>query len=109
MIDGPICHQPRALAEVRRPASQYAIEPMTNVLPGLHVAGFQHLSDLLPDPGNTLLGRSRPQIPVAIFPVTIRPARIPQKVKPLLPCLPDAGLRFVQSESNPRHHLPRPI
>ncbi len=50
MIDGPVGHKPRALAEVHRPSSQYAIELITNFFPGLHVAGLQNLSDLLPDP-----------------------------------------------------------
>lgn len=50
MIDGPVCHQPGTLAEVRCPTSQYVIELVTNFVPWLRVAGFQHLSDLLPDP-----------------------------------------------------------
>jgi hypothetical protein len=41
MIDGPVGHNPRALAEVRRPSSHYAIELIANLFPGLHVAGLQ--------------------------------------------------------------------
>ena len=39
----------------------------------------------------------------------MRPERVSEEVKLL--CTPplDAGLRFVQRESNPGHHTPRPI
>ena len=39
----------------------------------------------------------------------MRPEAVSQKIKPLFPCLLDAGLRLVQRESNPGHHIPRPI
>ena len=39
----------------------------------------------------------------------MRPERVTQKIKTLSPCLLGAGLRFVQRESNPGHHTPRPI
>ncbi len=39
----------------------------------------------------------------------MRPEGVSQKIKPLFSCLLDAGLRFVQRESNPGHHTPRPI
>src|SRR6266567_5166944 len=39
----------------------------------------------------------------------MRPECVTQKIKPLSPCLLDAGLGFVQRESNPGHHTPRPI
>src|SRR6202140_2616295 len=39
----------------------------------------------------------------------MRPEAISEKVKPLCASLPGAGLRFVQRESNPGHHTPRPI
>src|SRR6202023_3780171 len=39
----------------------------------------------------------------------MRPKAVSQKVKPLCAGLLDAGLRFVQRESNPGHHTPRPI
>src|ERR1700687_6245557 len=39
----------------------------------------------------------------------MRPEGVSQKVKPLCACLLDAGLRFVQRESHPGHHTPRPI
>ncbi len=37
------------------------------------------------------------------------PERVPQKVETLLARLLDAGLRLIQSESQPRGHLSRPI
>src|SRR6202158_2271460 len=46
---------------------------------------------------------------MAILPKTMRPERVSEKVKPLCTPPPDAGLRFVQRESNPGHHTPRPI
>src|SRR6202158_1619929 len=46
---------------------------------------------------------------MAILPKTMRPERVSEKVKPLCTPPPDAGLRFVQRESNPGHHTSRPI
>jgi len=46
---------------------------------------------------------------MAILPKTMRPERVSEKVKPLCTTPLDAGLRFVQRESNPGHHTPRPI
>ena len=39
----------------------------------------------------------------------MRREAVSQKIKPLSPCLLDAGLRLVQRESDPGHHTPRPI
>src|SRR5437763_12236063 len=39
----------------------------------------------------------------------MRPKGVSEKVKPLCACLLDTGFRFVQCESNPCHHIPRPI
>src|ERR1700724_3188298 len=46
---------------------------------------------------------------MAILTKTMRPERVSEKVKPLCATPLDAGLRFVQRESNPGHHTPRPI
>ena len=46
---------------------------------------------------------------MTILPKTMRPEAVSQKIKPLSPCLLDAGLRFVQRESKPGHHTPHPI
>ena len=37
------------------------------------------------------------------------PKRVTQEMKALLACCFDAGLRFVQSKAEPRHHPARPI
>jgi hypothetical protein len=50
MIDGPICHQPRTLAEVRRPTPQNTVELVTNFFPWLRVAGFQLCVAKIPQP-----------------------------------------------------------
>src|SRR3954449_1348838 len=39
----------------------------------------------------------------------MRPERIPEKVKPLRASFPDLRLRFVQSQANPSHDIPRPF
>src|SRR5271167_615720 len=41
--------------------------------------------------------------------VAMWPERVTQKMKALLACCFDAGLRFVQSKAEPRHHAARPI
>src|SRR6185369_1199001 len=109
MIDRSIGHQPRPVTKVVRPPSQNTIQAIAHVGPRCHVLAYQQVSHFLPQPGNALLRRTRPQILVSILPKTMRPEGVSQKIKPLSPCLLDAGLRFVQRESNPGHHTPRPI
>jgi len=46
---------------------------------------------------------------MAIRFLAMRPERVTQKVKALLACCLDAGLRFVQSKSELRHDAARPI
>ncbi len=77
-------------------------------LPGTHITGLQQVSHFLLD-RHALPRRTRSQIPVTIFPVTMRPERISEKVEPFPARLLDAGLRFVQSQPNPCHHLSRPM
>src|SRR6185437_770284 len=43
------------------------------------------------------------------LPKMVWPEGVSQKVEPLGAGLPNARFRFVQSEANPRHDLPRPI
>jgi hypothetical protein len=50
-----------------------------------------------------------PQTHMPILPKTMRPEAISEKVKPLCAGLLNAGLHFVQRESNPGRHTPRPI
>jgi hypothetical protein len=43
MIDGPIRHQPRTLAEVRRPSAQNPIELIAHFLPKLDVTASEQM------------------------------------------------------------------
>src|SRR5450759_657960 len=109
LVDRSIRHQPRPVTEVVRPPPQYAIKAVAHLGPWFHVLAHQQASHFLPQLGNALLRRTRPEILMTILPKTMRPEAVSQKIKPLSPCLLDAGLRFVQRESNPGHHTPRPI
>src|SRR6516165_10685578 len=55
IVDRPVRRQPGAIAEIRAPASQQAIEPVTNVRPGARVAGDQDIADLGFEPQHTLV------------------------------------------------------
>src|SRR5258708_2831867 len=109
MVDRSIRHQPRPVTEVVRPPSPYAIKAGAQLRAWVHPLGHPQVSHFLPQLGNALLRRTRPKILMTILPKTMRSEAVSQKIKPLFPCLLDAGLRFVQRESNPGHHTPRPI
>src|SRR5204862_6558709 len=96
MFDRSIGHQSGPVAKVVRPPPQNAVEAIAYVRPRSDVLAHQQVSHFLPQPGNALLRRARPQIHMTILPKTMRPERISQKVEPLSACLLDAGLRFVQ-------------
>src|SRR5713101_1834676 len=109
MVDCAVGHQPRPVTEVVRPPPQHAIQAIAHLGPRCDILAHQQVSHFLPQPSNALLRRTRPEICVTILPKTMRPEAVSQKIKPLSPCLLDAGLRLVQRESNPGHHTPRPI
>src|ERR1035437_8291771 len=109
VIDRTISHQPRPVTEVVGPSPQNPVELISHVRPRFHVFSHQQISHFLPQLGDALLRRTRPEILMTILPKTMRPEAVSQKIKPLSPCLLDAGLRLVQRESNPSHHTPRPI
>jgi len=98
VIDRLIGHQPRAIAEVSRPALQNAIEPSMYLLPGPYVAGYQNVLHFPPESGQTLLRRTGPQMPEAILPEVMRSKRATKEVKVFTASLLDAGFRFVQSK-----------
>src|SRR6266849_1836589 len=88
MIDRSIGHQPRPVAKVVRPPPQNAIEAVAYLRPRCDVVPHQQVAHFLPQPGNALLRRTRPQIHMTILPKTMRPERISQKVeKSLRACL----------------------
>src|SRR5215469_16020964 len=72
----PIRRCPGSVGEVRRPASQHLIEPVSHLLPGPRIAGYQKFSHLLLDPCHRLLRRTRSQVPMAILLIAMRPERV---------------------------------
>jgi hypothetical protein len=109
IVDRPVSQQPGSVAEVRRPPSQSLIESIAYLFPVPDIARLQQIAHLLLNSLHTLLRRTCSQIPVTIFPLTLRAERISEKVKPLCPSFPDFRLRFVQSKANPSHDIPRPF
>src|SRR5438309_1441571 len=59
IVDGPIGHQPRAVAEVVRPAAQQTVQPVAYIRPRFLVAGDQQLIDLAFEPLDALPGGAR--------------------------------------------------
>src|SRR5215469_14316133 len=105
----PVRIGPGSIAEVRRPAPQYLIQPTSHLLPRSLVAGHQKFSHFPFDACHRLLRRTRPQIPTAILLVAMWPERVTQKIEDLLTRLLDAGLRLIQGDPHPCNHLTRPI
>ena len=57
---------------------------------------------------HALLRRARPEIPVAILAIAVRAERVAKEVEALAPSVANRGLRLVEGEPEPGHHLPRP-
>jgi hypothetical protein len=104
----PICRRPGTIAVVCRPASEHPIGPIPHFRPWPDIARYQQVSHFFLDARRALLRRTCTQIPMACLPIAMWPERLTQKVEALFACLLDAGLGLIQSESQPRHHLPRP-
>ena len=104
VVDRPIGDQSGPVAEVARPASQQPIQLVTDLPPGPDMIRSQHGTDLLLDPRHTLLRRTRPPIPRALFLEAMRPERVSQKIKPSRPGIDQLGLRLVPTlpRSRPR-------
>src|SRR5512133_3173274 len=64
VVDRAIRRQAGAVAEVRRPAPQQAVEAIAHLGPATHIAGYEHSADLRLEPQHALLRRTRTQIPV---------------------------------------------
>src|ERR1022692_790827 len=107
VIDRTVRLHARTAGEVVRPAHQNAVELIPDFRPRSRVLRAQQVSHFLPQPAHALLGRTRTLIPKPL-PRAMRPKCISEKVKPLLPGLPDAGLRLVQREPDALHHRSRP-
>src|SRR5437763_4566421 len=72
VIDRSIRHQTRSVTEVVRPPPQNSVEAIAHVRPRYHVARHQQVSHFLPQPGNALLRRTRPEVHMAILPKMMR-------------------------------------
>src|SRR5215472_8381286 len=109
VVNRPIPRFPSPVVEVRRPAPQSLIQPVSYLLPGPRVAGYQKVSHLFLDACHCLLRRACSQIPTAILLIAMWPERVSQKVEAFLARLLDAGLRLIQGDPHACYHLPRPI
>src|SRR5438445_10469413 len=76
IVDGPIGHQPRAVAKVARPAAQQSVQPVAYIRPRFFVAGDQQLIDLAFEPLDALPGGARAQVSITLLAVVLRPKRI---------------------------------
>src|SRR5262245_61938157 len=108
IVHRPVRRQAGAMAEIRAPAAQQAIEPVAYLGPGAHVAGDQDVADLGLEPQHALRGGARSQVPMAILPVVMRAEAVAKEVETFAPGIPDRGLRLVESEPEPGHHRARP-
>src|ERR1039458_7813716 len=108
VVDRPVGRRPGSVAVVCRPASEHPIELIPHLRPRPDMARHQQVSHLFLDARYALLRRTRSQIPMAGLPIAMWAKRVTQKVEALFARLPNTGLRLIQSEFQPRHHLPRP-
>ncbi len=107
VIRRPVGHQPRAVAEIARPAPQQMVQPDTHLIPRRDVAGDKYLPHSRLETLHALVGRTRPQIPMAVLAVVVRPEAVAQEVEVFLPCIAHGGLRGVPRGCAVRQ--PRPL
>ena len=81
IVDRPIGHEPRAVAEVRGPAAKQAVQAIAHLRPRSHVARNQEVADLGREPEHALLRRARPELPVAVLAIAVRTERIAKEVE----------------------------
>ena len=108
VVDGAICHQARAVAEVRRPAPQNRVELVADLGPRLLVARDQKLADLGLEPPDAFLGRARAQIPMTILAMVIWSERVAKEVEVFLAGILQLGFHLVEREPELGHHRLRP-
>src|SRR5216683_3232607 len=108
VVDRTIRGHASAVAEVRGPTPQQAIQPISYFGPCSHVSGNQEVTDLGLEPEYALLRRARPEIPMAILAIAVRAERVAKEVERLAAGIPNRGLRLVEREPQFGHHLPRP-
>src|SRR3954468_7485259 len=108
VVSRPVGHQPRAVAEVARPATQEIVQPGAYVVPGRDIGRDHDLRHTHLEALHALRRRAGPQIPVTILPEVVRPEAVAQEVEVFLPRITHGSLRFVDGEPKPGHDLPRP-
>src|SRR5437867_6221832 len=108
VVHSPIGHCACPMAEVGRPASQRPVQAAGDLGPGSLIARPETSPDLLLDPPHALLRRLCGQIPVAIFPVTLRPEGIAQEVERFPARIADTRLGLIEVQADGPHRPPRP-
>jgi hypothetical protein len=104
IVDGPVCSLSAAIAEVRRPAAQKAVQFITHFRPRSDVAGNQEFTDFVLDPLHALRGWACTQVPTAVFSVAMWSERVSKKVETLPPSVLQRGFGLVDCQPEPRHH-----
>ena len=98
VINRPVRWQSSAIAEVRAPASQHAVELVSHFRPCTRVARNQNVAHLGLEPLHALLRRTCAQIPMTILPVMVRAeARMKKRDVTCPNC--NAGFRRVEISS----------
>ncbi len=93
VVHRAVGRQTGAVAEVRRPAVQKAVEAVPHLGPCPRVAGHQQLADLVLQALDAPLRRARPEIPVAVLAVAVRAERIAEEVEGFAAGIPQRRLR----------------
>src|SRR6266581_7582257 len=88
VVHGPVGHQARAVAKVRRPTALDRVEPAADFGPRLEVARDQNLSDLGLEPPDALLRRACSQVPITILAMVVRSERVAKEVEVLRAGIP---------------------
>src|SRR3954465_15872022 len=83
VVDRPVGREPRAVAEVRGPTADQAVQAIAHLVPRSRVAGNQEVADLAREPEHALLRRARPEVPGAILAIAVRAERVAEEVEAL--------------------------
>src|SRR3954467_15828822 len=85
VVSRPVGHQPRAVAEVARPATQEIVREGAYVAPGRVRGRGQELRHTPLQALHALRRRAGSQIPVTILPEVVRPEAVADEVQLFLP------------------------
>jgi hypothetical protein len=103
IVDGPVRSLSAAIAEVRRPAAQKAVQFITHFRPRSDIAGNQESTDFVLI-RCTLFVDACTQVPTAVFSVTMWSERVSKKPETLPPSVLQRGFGLVDCQPEPRHH-----